>query len=79
MSVVTSVADEIVKKQTTLYREGKEGSKDLMSILGTYSIFTSNIWRQPVASPCKSIRKSQEQARQYANSLATHVSYSHRN
>lgn len=35
MSVVTSVADDIVKNQTALYREGKDGSKNLMSILGS--------------------------------------------
>lgn len=33
MSVVTEVAQEVVDKQTALYAHGKEGSKDLMSVL----------------------------------------------
>ena len=32
--VATDVAQEVVDKQTALYKEGKEGSKDVMSILG---------------------------------------------
>ncbi|GJJ11714.1 hypothetical protein Clacol_005951 [Clathrus columnatus] len=35
MSVVMAVAQEVVDKQTALYAHGKEGSKDLMSVLGT--------------------------------------------
>lgn len=37
MVVATSVAQEVVDKQTSLYAHGKEGSKDLMSILGMIS------------------------------------------
>lgn len=42
MSVVTAVAQDVVDKQTELYAHGKEGSKDLMSVLGmefTFGIF----------------------------------------
>ncbi|GJJ11630.1 hypothetical protein Clacol_005866 [Clathrus columnatus] len=35
LKVATSVAQEVVDKQTQLYLHGKEGSKDLMSLLGT--------------------------------------------
>lgn len=34
LSAVTAVAQEVVDQQTALYVDGKEGSKDLMSVLG---------------------------------------------
>lgn len=39
MSVVTDVAREVIDKQTALYVSGKEGSKDIMSVLGIIDIF----------------------------------------
>jgi DNA-binding cell septation regulator SpoVG len=36
MDVALGVAREVVHRQTALYTSGKEGSKDIMSILGIF-------------------------------------------
>jgi len=58
MIVATEIAEEIIDKQTTLYADGKEGSKDVMSILGICFLLSfCCFWRKhlsegkPVARP----------------------------
>lgn len=62
MSVVAGVAQKVVDKQTSLYMDGKKGSKDIMSMLGSKFIFfiTPRFELTRFRSPCKSLRKSQD-------------------
>lgn len=77
MPVVTAVAQDVVAKQTELYAHGKEGSKDLMSVLGIeFTILSVSLCSHSVSSPGQSIRKPQDQTIRRGSDFTINVGFS---